>query len=200
MRQCTVPGCSNAHYAKDLCGKHYQRLCKHGSPTDGKYDRAADGEPQEFYRDVVLQYEGDECLIWPYGRSKGYGQMSVDGKPVIVSRLVCQEENGPPPTPKHQAAHSCGKGNLGCVARKHLRWATHTENMEDKLLHGTQRRGEMNHYAKLTDEQAREILSLRGEVPKAVLARRFGVSPTAVSLIHRGQRWSWLQENNGAAA
>lgn len=33
---------------------------------------------------------------------------------------MCELVYGKPPMPKHQAAHNCGKGNLGCINPKHL--------------------------------------------------------------------------------
>jgi hypothetical protein len=41
---------------------------------------------------------------------------------------------------------------------------------------------------RLNEEQVREIVSLRGVVAQAVIARRFGVSRAAVSLIQNGKR------------
>lgn len=32
---CTVRGCSEAHYAKGWCRRHYERALRHGSPTGG---------------------------------------------------------------------------------------------------------------------------------------------------------------------
>lgn len=39
---------------------------------------------------------------------------------------------------------------------------------------------------KLTDEQVREIMALRGIAPQAEIGRRYGVTPSMVSQIHRG--------------
>jgi hypothetical protein len=54
----------------------------------------------------------------------------VDGKTRFVARLVCEETNGPPPTPEHLAAHNTPNGCVGeaCVNGGHLRWATKREN------------------------------------------------------------------------
>ena len=96
------------------------------------------GEPYRYYSEEVLAYTGDECLLWPYGRvSKGYALMTAGGMDRYVHRFVCAAENGPAPTPQHQAAHSCGNGHLGCVSRKHLSWKTQAENEADKIAHGT---------------------------------------------------------------
>ena len=96
------------------------------------------GEPMRYFREVVLAYDGNECQTWPYARSdRGYGQVYQDGRVEYVHRMVCEERHGPPPTPKHDAAHSCGKGHEGCVTKRHLSWKTHKENMADAIEHGT---------------------------------------------------------------
>jgi hypothetical protein len=110
-----------------------------------KRKKAPNGEPERFYREVVLTWTSDECLLWPYAKiSSGYGQMAIEpgrrgksGKRVLVSRRVCEDTNGPPPTPHHDAAHSCGKGHLGCCNPKHLHWATRLENVAEAIAHGT---------------------------------------------------------------
>ena len=98
--------------------------------------RADYGSVPVFVRDVAVPFDGDGCLLWPFQISTtGYGRLEVNGKKKIASRYVCELAHGEPPTRQHEAAHSCG--NSKCVNPKHLRWATHTENEADKLVHGT---------------------------------------------------------------
>lgn len=195
FKACSVSDCngnahSSAYGGKGYCCAHYTRLKRHGDPLEGG---TSHGQPMSFYTDVVLIYEDDECLIWPFAHiPKGYGVMYMDGKLALVSRLVCEYVNGPSPTPKHQAAHSCGKGHLGCVTKRHLSWKTRKENEEDKLDHGTRIRGERHSSAKLTEDDVREIHSLKGIVPQLTIATRFNVSPSNISLIQSGKIWSWL--------
>lgn len=60
---CAVTGCDNTLIiAKDFCEKHYRRFLAHGDPNAG---RLSPGEHQQYFTDVVLKYEGNECLIWP---------------------------------------------------------------------------------------------------------------------------------------
>ncbi|WP_292637037.1 hypothetical protein [Mesorhizobium sp.] len=59
--------------------------------------------------------------------------MMKDGKCRRVSRLVCEEVHGPPPSPDHEAAHSCDNGDLGCATKRHLSWKTPKENTADKF-------------------------------------------------------------------
>lgn len=157
--------------------------------------RTAPGEVQQYYRDVVMVYDGTECLIWPYSRAtNGVPQMSRDGRNNIVPRILCEDVNGPPPTPEHHAAHSCGKGNLGCVTKGHLSWKTPVQNNADKIIHGTIGRGEKINTAKLKEDQVRAIRSLKGKETLGETAARFGVSFQLVSQIQRRESWSWLPD------
>jgi len=191
QRICSIPDCSKTHYGHGFCEMHYRRLRTHGDPL--KTVRASIGEHQRFYREVVLQYAGGECLIWPYSRDTGgYGLMNVNGRLATVSRKLCDEVNGAPPTPEHEAAHSCGKGSEGCVTKAHLSWKTSKENKADMLTHGTHSRGERSHLARITEEQARKILSSKGKETQQETADRFGIARATVSCIQTGKRWSWL--------
>ena len=153
------------------------------------------GDARRYFDEVVLPYDGKECLIWPFSTKNNgyYGQIKYDGKMHSVHRLVCDLVHGAPPTPKHHAAHECGKGRAGCVNPNHISWKTAKENNADKLAHGTHNRGERHGQAKLTEEDVREILRLKGLEAQRSLARRFGVSQTNVRLIHLGDSWSWIQ-------
>ncbi|QIG72950.1 HNH endonuclease protein [Rhizobium phage RHph_N3_2] len=161
-----------------------------GDPIAG---RTSAGEPLRWVHEVALPHTGEDCLTWPYGRDRdGYGTLHVNGKKGIASRYICELVHGAPPTPRHQAAHSCGNGNEGCVSPGHIEWKTHKENMADKLLHGTHSRGERSVRAKLTEEDVRTIISLKGDVSQSKLAKKYGVSPTSISNIHIGRSWVWL--------
>ncbi|RWO34773.1 MAG: hypothetical protein EOS10_00270 [Mesorhizobium sp.] len=128
---CSISDCGKSHAARGWCIVHYQRWSRHGDPLAGR--KTMNGEPQRYYREVVLTYEGDECIPWPYVVSfGGYGRMKKDGTMQFVHRLVCAEVNGPPPTPDHEAAHSCGKGHLACVTKRHLSWKTPKENCAER--------------------------------------------------------------------
>jgi hypothetical protein len=187
---CSVDNCGKSAAKRGWCSAHYQRWLAHGDPLAG---RTPDGEPLRFLREVVLTYEGNDCLTWPYSKtSKGYAQTHIDGKSKIVSRVVCQEAHGDAPTPDHEASHSCGRGNRGCVTKRHLSWKTHADNEADKLLHGTSNRGERHNMAKLTTDDVIAIRSLEGNMASRVIAEQFSVSRQAINDIHSGKRWGWL--------
>lgn len=152
-----------------------------------------------FINEVVLIHTSDECLIWPFGKSSGgYGKIWINGRYVIASRYVCELAHGAPPTVEHEAAHSCGRGHEACISPVHLDWKTHTENMADRLEHGTHSRGERNGRAKITEPEAREILALKGIEPPNKLAEKFGVSRPTIAHIHAGRSWAWLSEEASA--
>ena len=189
-RLCSIPDCGKPMKAKGYCANHYRRLTRNGDPLAG---RTSHGEPQQFYKDVILAYEGNECLLWPYSTHRnGYGQMRVDDKLVTVSRVLCEEIKGAPPTPKHHAAHSCGNGHLACVTKRHLSWKTKADNEADKVAHGTHNRGENHPLSRLTETQVREILSLKGKETQQATANRYGIANQTVSGIQSGKKWSWL--------
>jgi hypothetical protein len=193
---CSVEGCDRVSRMRGWCEMHYRRWQRHGDPLGG---RTPEGTLLTYLHDVVLPWSSDECLIWPYGRSgiDGYGRMRLNGRTQLVSRIACEAVHGSPPTPLHQAAHSCGNGHLGCVNPRHVRWATRVENEADKLAHGTHARGERSANAKLTDAAVRQIRALVGTTSAKELARQFGVSTGAISRITRGDNWAWLKGEAG---
>lgn len=187
---CSIEGCGRLFYARGWCESHYRRWRKYGDPFAGQTVR---GDATRFYHEVVLRYDGDECLIWPFSRTpSGYARMGIGRKICRVSRVLCEEVNGPPPTPEHEAAHSCGGGTRGCVNPRHLRWATKLENAADRVKHGTTLRGERAARSKLTRENVREIRSLKGRETQRELSRRFGVSTRTVYDIQARNVWAWL--------
>jgi hypothetical protein len=184
-RLCSIPDCGNPTNARGLCSSHYHRLRRYGDPLTPKQKKH--GEVRRFYTEVVLNYDGDDCLIWPYHRMpNGYGQIGDKGKICVVSRMVCEDTYGPPPTSKHEAAHSCGKGHEGCVNRRHLRWVTHRENTADRIKNGTWGK-------KLTEETAREMLTLKGLLSRKAISVRFGVDPSSVWNVFTGRTWKHLR-------
>jgi hypothetical protein len=148
-----------------------------------------------FLLEVVVPYNGDDCLQWPYSRNKGYGQIVVNGASMGVHRYVCTLCHGEPPLPESQAAHSCGNGKLGCVNPKHLRWATIRENQLDRLEHGTDIRGEKHPRARLSIADVLDIRALKASGAKGIeIARKYGVTAANISQICSGKKWGWLEE------
>jgi hypothetical protein len=151
------------------------------------------GKAVQWLRDNVT-YAGDGCLLsWPFYRhpKKGYGVFGYNGKLYHAPRFMCELVNGPPPNPKHEAAHSCGNALLGCLAPNHLSWKTPLENAADKQLHGTAatRWGKQPTRYVLTADDVAKIRALEGAVTQRELANRFGVSENNIQLILKRKTW-----------
>jgi hypothetical protein len=142
------------------------------------------------FLDNAINKETNECILWPFQTTKnGYALMDYEGRTRIVSRVVCEQSNGPPPTPKHQAAHSNLCVSRRCINKHHLRWATQSENFADD------RRGDDNPLAKLTEEQVLEVRRMAGTTTQSKIAGKFGVSVRQIRHIISGARWQWLDES-----
>lgn len=192
-RICSIEGCGKPRRKRGYCETHYTRAKRHGSPDTVLAHKAERGEPLRFFKEEVLNYTGDECLIWPYGKAgTGYGVLFSGGKNRTVSRMVCSHIHGPDKTGRLHAAHSCGKGHLGCVSPSHLSWKTSAENVADMIGHGTARLGQSTGTAKLHEADVLEIRRLGGTLLQREIAARFGVSREAVGEILRGKTWAWL--------
>src|SRR5262245_53947778 len=100
---CEIDGCSKIALARKWCKAHYLRWYRGGDPLGfGGTER---GAAAKFYQETVLAHNDDACLIWPFSdKGNGYAQLMHDGRPQVVSRMVCQEVYGPPPSDEHQAA------------------------------------------------------------------------------------------------
>jgi hypothetical protein len=189
---CSIPGCGKPHKGRGLCSAHHARMLRNGDPFSG---RTEEGAPQKYLETVAVPYRGDDCLPWPFVRSaNGYGQLRLkSGKKQVASRAVCEAAHGPPPTPQHVAAHSCGNGHLGCVNPSHISWKTLSANMADKIIHGTMSYGERSGTAKLTASDVRKIRAMEQTHRKSEIARLFSVSAFQVGKILRGESWSHIK-------
>jgi len=185
---CSVTECDGRAITRGLCNKHYQRWLKYGDPLAGATFR---GSGLKWLREN-LDCSDEGCLIWPFGRSsKGYGHVLFEGVVTNASRVMCIFAHGNPPTEKHQAAHSCGNGHLGCVNPRHLRWATQSENQIDAIFHGTGR-------ATITPDQAQRIRDLsRLGVGPTEIARRVGTTATVARFIIKRRTWTYLDSEGG---
>lgn len=136
-------------------------------------------------------YQDDWCLMWPFGsKLHGYGQMSHLGVRYYAHRLMCELAHGAPPSPLHEAAHSCGRGHEGCVNPQHLSWKTKSENLLDCRQHGTQVRSKFGIGGRLNAEIAQQIRELKGVKLQREIAEQFNVSESTVSDIWLGRTWT----------
>jgi hypothetical protein len=170
--------------------KHYSRLKDNGTLET---IIASPGEGRRWLL-AHVDYSGEECLAWPFGKgARGYGSTSDNGRSIAAHLLMCRLAHGPKPGKRYVAAHSCGKGHEACVNPRHLRWDTVKGNHADMVLHGTHNRGENSPTNKLTENDVRKILSLIGTKPMKEIGKDFGVSYTLIFNIKHGINWGWLK-------
>lgn len=196
LEHCSIKDCNNdaSHVSggrAKLCRAHYKNKLKYGDPC---HVHAHHSEVMAWTRNS-LSYDGNDCLIWPFARSKqGYGYMRFYGSTQLAHRVICELAHGCPPSVASQAAHSCGQGHAGCVNPQHLRWDSRAGNFADKVAHGTDSRGEKSSLAKITNDDVIRIRSLRGRVSQSAIGAEYGLTQPTISKIQSGKRWSWMPQ------
>ena len=186
MRICSVDGCDKDVDSHGFCSAHAHRYRRYGDPLT----RIETTRDSNVFIKRLLVTTTNTCVIWPYSRGKdGRGQVTVRGVNHKAARYICRLAHGEPPTPKHEAAHSCGKGHEGCVNPLHLSWKTRKENEQDKWVHGTRLFGSACPQARLTEDLVSEIRSLGGVMYHKDIAARYGISRRYVGQILSGEVW-----------
>lgn len=189
MRQiCTIDGCEGLVNGHGLCGKHYARARKHGSPLGGSHNHATLYE--RLWRQVSKQ---SGCWLWTGNTSPiGYGRIQSGGKGskhLSAHRVAFEAANGPIP-PGLVVMHSCD--NRRCCNPAHLSRGTHKQNTADMIAKGRHARkaplGEASGVAVLTEEIVRVIRASNERT--ADLARRFGAAPNTIRAVRTGRTWT----------
>ncbi len=142
------------------------------------------------YGTVMSSARGFRRPLRVFTDTRGYPAVNLCHKGcrrrVNVHTLVLLAFVGPCPE-GHECRHLDGRKE-NC-ALFNLAWGTRCENAADRRRHGTAPTGTANGRAKLTDDDAREVMRLyRSELPdRAALARRFNVSWFAIDRIVSGR-------------
>ena len=164
----------------------------------------------ENFEKLMLNTRPDEvtgCLQW-------LGQLHPRGYPVIslarygvgptgqaiANRVVFQQMNGKI-SARAVVYNTCG--NRGCLNVGHMKSGTRAEAFQNASLHGRvakmHRNGALNPMSKLTAESVAQIRNIHraGGQSLRSIGSRFGVSPSAVSLIVRNKRWAEVANAQG---
>ena len=135
----------------------------------------------------------------PIVHKKGYLKMSfyVNGKDkkFFIHRLVLQTFKPVEDMDKLQVNHIDGDKQNNHV--DNLEWCTQSENQKHAYKHGlNSNKGEHNPSCRLTEEQVIEIADLLiKSVPMSEIARRYGISKSAVAFIREKRHWKYLLED-----
>lgn len=132
------------------------------------------------------------------------------GSKFFVHRLVLEAFVGPCPE-GHEARHMSDRDPANCML-SNLAWGTKVQNMGDKRRHGTMpqgekhwtrrnaalaNRGEKCPQSRLTESDVMMIHA--SSESDTAIAKRLGVSVSAVNKVRRGKNWKHLfTMNNGA--
>lgn len=132
-----------------------------------------------------------ECWLWkkPYYAAQPYPQIVYKGKKQKISRLLFSMLKRK--LKKGECVmHTCDRPN--CCNPSHLKAGTHYENMQDRKRknRGGDRKGEKNGRCKITEKQAKLILS--SDKSGSYFAKKHGVSKTAISRLRMGKNWKHL--------
>lgn len=152
--------------------------------------------------DAQLKQSDSGCIEWTGKRDgRGYGKLTDKGRDLLAHRAAWELANGAIPKGM-SVCHRCD--NPPCCNTAHLFLGTHQDNMRDASNKGrmgtkTPLRGERNHKAKLTNEQAAAMMAEVRALPRArggrpagtlsqrQIAHRYGVSESLISRILMGK-------------
>ena len=145
----------------------------------------------------------DKCRLWIAAKvNRKYGLINVDGKTMRAHRASWIAHNEGKEIPENMVIrHLCG--NSLCINPDHLKPGTHRENMNDKLKHGTDSRGEKSSRSTISDELRSQIkLSKRkrGEDGYETLKQRaakFNVSIQIVDKIDTNRTGGYILDRDG---
>ena len=114
-----------------------------------------------------------------------------------VHVLVCTAFHGSRPSPKHEVAHWDGVYQ-NCRA-DNLRWATESQNQQDRVRHGRTNRGTRCAMAKINERTVKTIRRrLRDGLGPTAIARQMGLTRGIVKSIKRGASWAWLPDETAS--
>lgn len=133
------------------------------------------------------------CWLWTASITpKGYGHISAGYSLKMAHRVSWELHKGAIPDGM-LVCHKCDVRS--CVNPDHLFLGTSADNTADMMAKGRHRPpapvvGEKNHSAKLTQDQAIEILA--AEETQTELAKKFNISQSLVSSIRTRQSWNHI--------
>jgi hypothetical protein len=148
-----------------------------------------------FWSHVAITGDDNLCWLWVGNRFKnGYGFQKINHKRIRAHRIAWSYPDYVIPDGMF-ICHSCDTPL--CCNPKHLFLGTNQDNLDDMRNKGRGylfpvRRGEDNYSSKLNSYQVGLIRSryLSGSITQTALAKEYGVSQAAISLILTGKKWN----------
>lgn len=135
---------------------------------------------------VINKHTGHTLAPQPNG--KGYLRVSIGKKLMFIHRLVA-EKYIPNPENKPQVNHKDGNKLNNCV--DNLEWVTNQENRNHAVDNDLQVTGERCSWAKLTEENVKEIRANPG-YENEYWARKFKVSRGTINDVVNYRTWKHI--------
>jgi hypothetical protein len=159
-------------------------------PELPSYEASSDGKIRSVNRTIFRgnkPWNMKSKVLKEQNHRDGYFRVKASNRLWLVHQLVLMAFVGPK-VGNQQCCHNNGNPKDNRV--ENLRWDDPKHNVADRLVHGTHQLGSKNHRAKLTEQQAIEILLSKDRIKD--IAEKYSVSPSLVCNIKSGCRWPHL--------
>lgn len=145
------------------------------------------------FEELLIPEPNTGCWLWcgEFDSKGQYGVFRLAGVPIGAHRMSFELFKGEIPGGM-LVCHQCD--TMACVNPSHLWIGTIGDNLKDASAKGILDIGEGRHNNRLTEDQAREIYSLKGIVSQLKLAKKYGVSPSCIQSVHDGNSWKFSNQ------
>lgn len=188
-----LKGRTGGHARCKACACRDSHRVRHEGLLPASILRKRDRDESDRQRIAALtkKTDGDECWEWLGSKAQsGHSRCSFRGGPAPAYRALYILTYGELPV-GGVVRHTCD--NPGCVRIDHLLLGTQADNMRDAVERHRIPWGEQRRNSKLRAVQVLEIRQLlRDGLTDRDIARRFGVSRSAIYHIRTGATWKRL--------
>jgi len=194
MRICEINDCGGKHFARGWCKKHYTRYERHGDPRIKKQPGMKITPIEIRFHEKYMPITETGCWIWMAATVMNYGVIGIGGRSkgnYLAHRLSWELHRGKIPEGMN-VCHKCD--NPFCVNPDHLFIGTQQDNVIDMHAKGRANtpHGENSGVTKITEETAREVLSMKGKMKASEASKHYKIPYSTIRGIWSRTRWKYL--------